>query len=383
MRSGLVPWGERMSSGTRFISFLADRIPPLRWLLRLLPSGRGIVILIPYIWLVAFFLIPFVIVGKISLSESVTAQPPYTEIIRHVASGQISFATPQKTGDATGATTAAPAVPAMTASTDQGSVDTPDQSAEIKGGPPEDISGGLYVKFNWDNYDYLFSDALYFKAAKNAVFTAFVSTVICLLIGFPMAYGIARSPAAWRGTLLMLIILPFWTSFLIRVYAWIGILKNNGIINNILIWLGIIHDPIPMMNTNFAVFIGIVYSYLPFMILPLYSTLEKMDLSLLEAAADLGCRPWKAFLQITVPLAMPGIVAGSMLVFIPAVGEYVIPELLGGPDSLMIGRVLSNEFFSNRDWPVASSVAIAILVLLVIPIVIFQYYQNKQQEAAA
>jgi len=369
-----------MSSGTRFINLLADRLPPLRWLLRLLPSGRGIVILVPYLWLVAFFLIPFIIVAKISLSESVTAQPPYTEIVRRVAGGQVSFAAPEKPGDAADTTGAVPAATTQTSSA-QGSVDAPDQSAEIKGGPTEDVSGGFYVKFNWDNYDYLFSDALYFKAAKNAVFTAFISTVICLLIGFPMAYGIARSSTAWRGTLLMLIILPFWTSFLIRVYAWIGILKNNGIINNILIWLGVINDPLPMMNTNFAVFIGIVYSYLPFMILPLYSTLEKMDLSLLEAAQDLGCRPWKAFLQITVPLALPGVIAGSMLVFIPAVGEYVIPELLGGPDSLMIGRVLSNEFFSNRDWPVASAVAIAILVLLVIPIVVFQYFQNRQQEA--
>jgi putrescine transport system permease protein len=375
-----VPWGEWMSSGTRFINLLADRLPPLRWLLRLAPSGRGIVILVPYLWLVAFFLIPFIIVAKISLSESVTAQPPYTEIVRRVAGGQVSFAAPEKPGDAGDTTGAVPAAPTQTSSA-QGSVDAPDQSAEIKGGPPEDVSGGFYVKFNWDNYDYLFSDALYFKAAKNAVFTAFISTVICLLIGFPMAYGIARSPTAWRGTLLMLIILPFWTSFLIRVYAWIGILKNNGIINNILISLGMINDPLPMMNTNFAVFIGIVYSYLPFMILPLYSTLEKMDISLLEAAQDLGCRPWKAFLQITVPLALPGVIAGSMLVFIPAVGEYVIPELLGGPDSLMIGRVLSNEFFSNRDWPVASAVAIAILVLLVIPIVVFQYFQNRQQEA--
>ncbi len=375
-----MPWGEWMSSGTRFINLLADRLPPLRWLLRLLPSGRGIVILVPYLWLVAFFLIPFIIVAKISLSESVTAQPPYTEIVRRVAGGQVSFAAPEKPGNAADTTGAVPAATTQTSSA-QGSVDAPDQSAEIKGGPTENVSGGFYVKFNWDNYDYLFSDALYFKAAKNAVFTAFISTVICLLIGFPMAYGIARSPIAWRGTLLMLIILPFWTSFLIRVYAWIGILKNNGIINNILIWLGVINDPLPMMNTNFAVFIGIVYSYLPFMILPLYSTLEKMDLSLLEAAQDLGCRPWKAFLQITVPLALPGVIAGSMLVFIPAVGEYVIPELLGGPDSLMIGRVLSNEFFSNRDWPVASAVAIAILVLLVIPIVVFQYFQNRQQEA--
>jgi putrescine transport system permease protein len=237
------------------------------------------------------------------------------------------------------------------------------------------------IKLNWDNG--FFSDNLYYKAGKNAVFTAFISTLLCLLIGFPMAYGIARSPTTWRSTLLMLVILPFWTSFLIRVYAWMGILKNNGLINNFLIWLGVINDPIPMMNTNFAVFIGIVYSYLPFMILPLYSTLEKMDLSLLEAAEDLGCRPWKAFLQITVPLAMPGIIAGSMLVFIPCVGEYVIPELLGGPDSLMIGRILSNEFFSNRDWPVASAVAMAILIILLIPSVVFQHYQNKQADAGA
>jgi putrescine transport system permease protein len=193
-----------------------------------------------------------------------------------------------------------------------------------------------------------------------------------------MAYGIARSTPTVRSLFLMLVILPFWTSFLLRVYAWIGLLKNNGVINNVLMSLGLIHEPITMMQTDFAVYIGIVYSYLPFMILPLYSNLEKHDRTLLEAAADLGSRPWKAFMRITLPLSMPGIVAGSLLVFIPAVGEYVIPSLLGRTDQLMIGRVLSDEFFANRDWPVASAVAIAMLVLLVVPIVIFQRYQNRE-----
>ena len=392
MKQGFVPLGERMADRGQSLPVFIDRLP-LRWLRRLLPSGRGLVILVPYAWLMAFFVIPFVIVAKISVSEQATAMPPYTEIVRPVASGQLSFATRKPAPaapaaatntNASGASSTAGSGMMAGAGTDQpsSSDESSDQPA-IAGGPPEDVEGGYYIKLNWDNYDYLFTDALYYKAGKNAVFTALVSTILCLLIGFPMAYGIARAPTTWRSTLLMLIILPFWTSFLIRVYAWMGILKNNGLINNFLIWLGVIHDPIPMMNTNFAVFIGIVYSYLPFMILPLYSTLEKMDLSLLEAASDLGCRPWKAFLQITVPLAMPGIIAGSMLVFIPAVGEYVIPELLGGPDSLMIGRILSNEFFANRDWPVASAVAMAILIILVIPIVVFQHYQNKQAEAEA
>jgi putrescine transport system permease protein len=196
-----------------------------------------------------------------------------------------------------------------------------------------------------------------------------------------MAYGMARSSSTVRNALLMLIVLPFWTSFLIRVYAWMGLLKANGVINNILMSTGIIDQPLAMMNTQFAVYVGIVYSYLPFMILPLYANLEKMDLTLLEAAADLGCKPLKAFFKITVPLSFPGIVAGSMLVFIPAVGEYVIPELLGGSNTVMIGRELANAFFQNRDWPTASAVAIAVLVLLVVPITFYQYYQNKESEA--
>ena len=284
---------------------------------------RSAVILIPYLWLLLFFVVPFIIVLKISFSEAIIAQPPFTPLL-----------------------------------TDH----------------------GLDVKFK--SYSYMFTDPLYWKAYLNSTKVAFISTLLCLLIGYPMAYGIARASSNWRNILLMMVILPFWTSFLIRVYAWIGILKNEGVINNILLWFGIIDNPLIMMNTNFAVYVGIVYSYLPFMILPLYANLEKMDLSLLEAAADLGCRPLKAFFVITVRLSLPGIIAGSMLVFIPAVGEFVIPELLGGPDSLMIGRVLYNEFFSNRDWPVASAVAIAILILLVVPLMIFQHYQNKQLEAA-
>jgi putrescine transport system permease protein len=197
-----------------------------------------------------------------------------------------------------------------------------------------------------------------------------------------MAYAIARTRDTLRNLLLMLVILPFWTSFLIRVYAWIGILKSNGLLNNLLLSLGIIDQPLALLHTDFAVYLGIVYSYLPFMVLPLYATLSRMDLTLLEAAADLGCRPWKAFLSITLPLSMPGIVAGCMLVFIPAVGEFVIPDLLGGPDSLMIGKVLWTEFFSNRDWPAASAVAVVMLVLLVVPLALFQRSREKRESGS-
>ena len=198
-----------------------------------------------------------------------------------------------------------------------------------------------------------------------------------VVTGYPMAYAIARSQESTRNILLLLVILPFWTSFLLRVYAWIGLLKNNGFINNTLIALGLIDQPIQMMQTDFAVYLGIVYSYLPFMILPLYTNLVKHDLTLLEAAADLGSRPWESFLKITLPLSVPGIIAGCMLVFIPAIGEFVIPSLLGDPGMLMIGKVLWTEFFNNRDWPVASAVAIALLLLLVIPIMIFQRFQES------
>ncbi len=210
---------------------------------------------------------------------------------------------------------------------------------------------------------------------------AALSTLCCLALGYPMALGIARAGPATRPLLLMLIVLPFWTSFLLRVYAWIGLLKSNGVINNLLLSLGVIHHPLALLQTDFAVYIGIVYSYLPFMILPLYANLEKHDPALLEAAADLGARPARAFLAITLPQSLPGIAAGSLLVFIPAVGEYVIPTLLGRPDQLMIGRVLSDEFFENRDWPVASAVAILILLLLIVPILLFQRVERRQLEA--
>ena len=291
-------------------------------------SGRTAVIAVPYLWLLLFFLIPFVFVLKIAFAESRLAMPPYTALLVW--------------------------------------------------------ADGIWplVQTTWRNFLFLFDDRLYVVAYLNSVRVAGVSTLICLLIGYPMAYGIARAGTAWRTGLLMLIILPFWTSFLIRVYAWIGILKQNGLINNALMGMGLIDEPLPLIHNDFSLYVGIVYSYLPFMILPLYANLTKLDGALLEAAADLGARPFKAFLTVTLPLSIPGIVAGSMLVFIPAMGEFVIPALLAGPDNLMIGRVLWDEFFSNRDWPVASAVAIALLVLLVVPIVIFQRYQSREVDAS-
>jgi len=289
-------------------------------------AGRRFVIAVPYLWLTVLFLIPFIIVFKISFSESRMAMPPYAPLI--------------------------------------------------------EWRDGVIVgsKLYFSNYRFLFTDRLYASAYLYSIKVAAVSTLWCLVIGYPMAYAIARSTAAWKNLLLMLIILPFWTSFLLRVYAWIGLLKSNGVINNVLLWLGVIHEPLTLMQTDFAVYVGIVYSYLPFMILPLYANLEKHDATLLEAAADLGARPWRAFLRVTLPLSIPGIMAGCLLVFIPAVGEYVIPSLLGRTDQLMIGRVLSDEFFANRDWPVASAVAILILLLLVVPIMLFQRVQKSELE---
>ncbi|HEY6483459.1 MAG TPA: ABC transporter permease subunit [Steroidobacteraceae bacterium] len=286
------------------------------------PAGRRAVLGIPCVWLLVLFLIPFLIVFKISFSEVRLAMPPYAPLF-------------------------------------------------------EWIRGKPVASLNLANYGYLFSDPLYISSYLYSLKVAAVSTVICLCLGYPMAYAIARSAATTRNVLLMLIVLPFWTSFLLRVYAWIGLLKSNGVINNVLLSLGIIHEPLAMMQTDFAVYIGIVYSYLPFMILPLYANLEKHDLTLIEAAADLGARPITAFRRITLPLSLPGVAAGSLLVFIPAVGEYVIPSLLGRTDQLMIGRVLSDEFFANRDWPVASAVAIVMLVLLVGPIMLFQHFEKR------
>ena len=306
------------------------RFGPPRWTtyMRHNWAGKRLVIALPYLWLLLFFLGPFIIVFKISFSEVRLAMPPYAPLWQWVTEKAID------------------------------------------------------VHLNLGNYLFLLTDDLYVSSYLYSLKVAAISTVFCLLIAYPMAYAMARSSPATRNLYLMLIILPFWTSFLLRVYAWIGLLQNNGVINSVLLALGIIDEPITMMQTDFAVFIGIVYSYLPFMILPLYSNLEKHDFTLLEAAADLGAGPVKSFLRITLPLSRPGIIAGSLLVFIPAVGEYVIPSLLGSTDQLMIGRVLADEFFANRDWPVASAVAIAMLLLLMVPIMIFQHFQSRELAGA-
>jgi putrescine transport system permease protein len=238
----------------------------------------------------------------------------------------------------------------------------------------------LSVRIVFDNFIYIITDDLYFNTYINSVKIAAISTFFCLLFGYPIAYGIVRSGPLAKPIFLFLIILPFWTSFLLRVYAWMGLLSDQGTINNILIALGIIEEPIQMLYTEFAVYIGIIYTYMPFMILPLYANMEKLDGSLNEAAADLGSRPINTFFKVTLPLTMPGVIAGSLLVFIPATGEYVIPDLLGGGNVQMIGRVLYNEFSRNTDWPVASAVALAMLFLLVLPIIVFQYYQGKSVE---
>lgn len=288
--------------------------------------GRITLIGLPWFWLGLFFLLPFLFVLKISLSEAALMQPPYLPFIRSIEEGLVTFVV------------------------------------------------------NISNYTLIFEDPLYVRTLISSMQIAAISTTITLIIGYPMAYAITKAPQQWRLPLLMLIILPFWTSFLIRVYAWIGILKNNGLLNNALMWLGITDQPIEILYTPTAVYIGIVYSYLPFVILPLYATLIRMDNSLLEAAADLGCKPWKQFLTVTLPLSMPGIIAGSMLVFIPVMGEFVIPDLLGGPNSLMIGKLMWTEFFSNKDWPVASALAVTLVVILIIPFVLWQYYERRQEE---
>jgi putrescine transport system permease protein len=282
---------------------------------------------VPFLWLGLFFLLPFLIVLKISLSDPAIAQPPYLPV--------------------------------------------------FDGGDLAGFFGGLDA----ENYQTLLSDDLYRDAALSSIRIAAISTGLLLLIGFPIAYAMARAPTQWRTLLVALVILPFWTSFLIRVYAWIGILRPEGLLNGMFMSLGLIDEPLAILNTETAVYIGIVYAYLPFMVLPLYATLEKLDHSLIEAAQDLGSPPWRAFWSITVPLARPGIIAGALLCFIPAVGEFVIPDLLGGSETLMIGRTLWSEFFSNRDWPLASAVAIVLLLLLVVPIAIYRDVEARRLEA--
>lgn len=300
--------------------------PIKRLISRLSTSGRALVIAIPTIWLLIFFLVPFAVVAKISFSEVVFQNPPYLPLLEWTDEGR------------------------------------------------------MILTLNFGNYQFLLDDPLYINAYLSSIKIAFISTLACLAIGYPMAYYIARAEPRTSNILLMLVILPFWSSFLLRVYAWIGFLKGNGVINNVLMSLGITSAPIQMLQTDFAVYIGITYTYLPFMILPLYANLIKLDNGLLEAAADLGARPMTTFFTVTLPLSFPGIIAGSMLVFIPAIGEYVIPTLLGGPRTLMIGRILWDEFSSNRDWPVASAVAIAMLFVIVLPIM-FLRKGPRQEEA--
>ncbi len=292
---------------------------------RWLPGARAGVIGVPYLWLLLFFAIPFLIVLKISFAKMAVAMPPYTSIVEYV-------------------------------------------------------DNAFTVNLNLGNYTALFTDSQYVVAYLSSIKIAVISTLLTLLIGYPMAYVISRMSPSARNIAMMLVVLPSWTSFLIRVYAWIGILDSNGLINRTLMSIGVIDEPLRMLYTPFAAYVGIVYCYLPFMVLPLYANLVKLDHRLLEAAYDLGAKPWQAFMRITLPLSRSGIVAGCMLVMIPAVGEFVIPEMLGGPDTLMIGRVLWGEFFNNRDWPLASAVAVVMLLLLLVPILVFNRAQQRELE---
>ena len=292
--------------------------------------GARVIVLVPYLWLAAFFLVPFLIVVKISLSQIAMTQPPYAPLF--------------------------------------------DPAAGWEG------LEAFLAALSLNNYATLAADPLYLQAYLKSVEVAAISTAMLLVIGYPTAYGIARAPRRLQAALVMLVILPFWTSFLIRVYAWINILQHDGLLNRVIVALHLADHPLTWLSTDTAVFIGIVYSYFPFMVLPLYSSLERMDAALFEAAADLGCPPWKTFWVVTLPLSRPGIIAGVLLCFIPIVGEFVIPDLLGGSSTVMIGQTLWTEFFANRDWPTASAVAIALLALLVLPIVIYQHQQLRELE---
>jgi putrescine transport system permease protein len=292
------------------------------------PRGARFVVLVPYLWLAFFFLVPFLIVLKISLSQTAIAQPPYTPVF--------------------------------------------------------DVTGGwqglkaFIGALAFGNYSFIASDWLYLASYLKSLEIAAFSTLLLLVVGFPLAYGMARAPRRWQPALFMMVVLPFWTSFLIRIYAWINILQRDGLLNQILLALRVVDEPPAWLATDTAVYIGMVYSYMPFMVLPLYATLEKMDETLIEAAADLGCPRWKAFWLVTLPLSLPGVIAGTLLCFIPIVGEFVIPDLLGGSQSMMIGQTLWTEFFSNKDWPVASTVAVVLLCLLLAPILVYQRMQTRE-----
>jgi putrescine transport system permease protein len=301
------------------------RAAPL-WLRVAQRGGRWLIVAPPLVFLVVFLLIPFAFALKISLAEAALSIPPFGRLW-------------QSTG-----------------------------------------GHGGHLVLSLANYRYLVIDEVYAISYAYSLRTALFATLACLALGYPMAYAMARARKSTQSILLLLIVLPFWTSFLLRVYALEGVIRDNGLLNTVLIWLHVIDHPLKIMRTTAAVYLGIVYSYLPFMVLPLYATLEKLDNTLLEAASDLGSRPWRAFVDITLPLSMPGVIAGSMLVFIPAIGEYVIPALLGGPDNLMIGRVLWDEFFGNHDWPVAAAVSLAFLVVLVGPLALYQHLRVRQLE---
>ena len=294
-------------------------------------GGRSVVIA-PYLWLAIFFLAPFVIVFKISLSQTALAQPPYLPLFDLAAgwAGLKIFAS----------------------------------------------------QLSADSFRRLSSDALYIFSYLKSLEVAAISTAILLAIGYPIAYGIARAPRVWQPLLVMAVVLPFWTSFLIRIYAWINILQRDGLLNEVLMRLHVIDAPVAWLSSDTAIYIGVVYSYLPFMVLPLYAVLEKIDETLLEAAADLGCPRSKAFWMVTMPLSLPGVAAGALLCFIPIVGEFVIPDLLGGSETLMIGQTLWTEFFSNRDWPVASAIAVALLGLLLVPILFYERLQQRSLEGS-
>ncbi len=297
---------------------------------RLFTGPARLAAIAPYLWLALFFLVPFGFVIKISLSQTAVAQPPYLPVF-DLAAGWNGFV-------------------------------------------------AAFGDLTLDNYRLLVSDNLYLLAYLRSVMVAFTATAILLLIGYPVAYAMARLPSRWQATAMMLVIIPFWTSFLIRVYAWINILQHDGLLNTVLVGLGIVSAPLSWLATDTAMYIGLVYSYLPFMILPLYATLSKMDGALLEAAADLGCSPLKAFWLVTVPISLPGVGAGVLLCFIPIVGEFVIPDLLAGSDALMIGQTIWLEFFTNRDWPVASATAVVLLVILVVPLLFYERAQMRQIE---
>lgn len=284
-------------------------------------------IFVPYLWMILFFLLPFLIIFKISLSVSEIAIPPYSPLVTFV-------------------------------------------------------DGAMQIILHLENYTFIFTDpdGTYIRSYLMSIKVAAISTVLCLLIGYPIAWALATAKPALRNVMFMLVIMPSWTSLVVRIYAWMTIMKKDGLINDCLMALGIIDAPIQMLQTDFAVYVGIVYCYLPYMVLPLFSALMKVDYSLIEAAYDLGCRPVKTFFNTLVPQTKSGIIAGSMLVFIPALGEYVIPELLGGKGSILIGRILWQEFFNNRDWPLACAVAITMLMILVIPIVLFYKVERREQE---